>query len=132
MYLQNKYKALDTSIPLATAREAQLILAEAQGGQAALDIINAFHTAAGLPAFAGGTDQEIMDHLIREERRRELFLESHHMGDMRRYNLPFLPAAGTRYDGGAYSGNYGDTTCLPLPQSERRSNPNLNHRVATR
>jgi hypothetical protein len=124
MFLQMKYKALDTPIPLASWREAQLMIAEVEGGSTALGIINMFHTQAGLPAFSG-TNAEIMNHLVTEERRRELWLESQHIGDMRRYSLAFLPATGTVYQGGAYSGVYGDTQCMPLPESETRNNPNI-------
>ena len=122
VFLQNKYTALNAPIPLATWDEAQLIIAEAEGGQTALDIINMFHSRAGLPAFSG-TDAEIMDHLIREERRRELFLESHRMGDLRRYNLPFLPPEGAIYEGPAYASVYGNVQCMGLPLIEIENNP---------
>ncbi len=125
MWLQGKYSGLDASIPLASWDEAQLIIAEAEGGLTALNIINMFHTRAGLPAFTDSSNTAIMDHLINEERRRQLFLDSHRIGDMRRYQTPFLPAAGAPYSGGAYSGVYGDTQCGPLPQSEVQSNPNI-------
>ena len=125
MFLQLKYGALDTSMPLASWDEAQLIIAEAEGGLTALGIINLFHARAGLPAFTDSTNAGIMDHLMHEERRRQLFLDSHRIGDMRRYQIPFVPPAGAPYSGGAYSGVYGDTQCGPLPQSEVQSNPNI-------
>ena len=123
LWTQTKYSSLDASIPIARAAEAQLILAEAQGGSAAVAIINALHSSAGLPPFHGGTETEIQQHII-EERSHELFLESQHLGDMLRYGIPFTPPAGTPYPGG---GTYGTTTCLPLPQQEKQNNPNLNH-----
>jgi starch-binding outer membrane protein, SusD/RagB family len=55
------------------------------------------------------------------ERARELFLEGHHLSDMRRFNLPQIPAPGTNYRQG---GIYGDARCFPLPEVERNSNPN--------
>jgi hypothetical protein len=119
IFTQNKYPTLTTPIPIATWDEAQLIVAEAQGGATAVGIINAFHARAGLPPSAGGTEAEIQAHLI-EERRAELFLESHHLGDIIRYNLPLTPAAGTAYPKG---GTYESQLCLPLPNIERLNNP---------
>jgi hypothetical protein len=59
---------------------------------------------------------------IPEERRRELFLESHRMCDTIRCNLPLVPAAGATFHAG---GTYGNQKCLPLPDIERLNNPNL-------
>ena len=58
-----------------------------------------------------------------EDRRRELFLEGHRLGDLRRYNLPILPAAGARTAAGG--GTYGAQSCFPLPDVERINNPNI-------
>jgi starch-binding outer membrane protein, SusD/RagB family len=121
IFVQEKYAGLAAALPLATGDEARLILAEAQGGQQAVDIINAFRTRAGLPAFAGGSAAQIQAQVI-EERSRELFLESHHLGDIRRYDLELTPAAGTVFPKG---GAYGSTTCLPLPNVERLNNPRI-------
>lgn len=124
-WTQMKYPAQDSPIPIARYAEAQLIIAEVVGGQEAVDIINALHDAAGLPDFAGGTAQEILDHVI-QERERELFLESHHFYDKIRLSKPFLPAAGTPFqESGAKGGFYGSTTCLPLPLIEKENNPNI-------
>ena len=135
LWTQSKYTALGTPIPIARYAEAQLIVAEValETGDltTATNIINAFHTAAGLPAFAGGTAAQVREHLrgssqnIVTERERELFMESQHLGDKLRYNLPFTPAAGTPYPPKA-GGQYGSTTCFPLPNVERFNNPNLN------
>jgi hypothetical protein len=121
IFTQNKYDGLTAPLPIATYDEARLILAEAQGGNAAVAIINAFHARAGLPEYAGGTEAEIQAHII-EERRAELFLESHHLGDVIRYNLPLTPAVGTPFPkGGTYEGQL----CLPLPNIEKLNNPNI-------
>lgn len=129
VFVQNKYASLTTSLPIATWREAQLIIAEAavQTNPAeAVSIINALRTRAGvaLPTFSSSNPAEIMNQVI-EERRRELFLEGHHLGDMIRYNLPFRPATGTVFPapGNPKGGTYGDTRCLPLPNVERFNNP---------
>jgi starch-binding outer membrane protein, SusD/RagB family len=122
---QRKYTALNSPIPLATWREARLIRAEAaaRAGEAevATGHINALRTAAGLPQYGGGTAAAVLEQVI-EERRRELFLESHNFFDIRRLNLPLDPAPGTTFRKG---GQYGDTRCLPLPDVERNNNPNI-------
>jgi TonB-dependent SusC/RagA subfamily outer membrane receptor len=53
IFFQKKYNSLSDPIPLATGDKAKLIIAEVRGGQAAVDIINQFHTRAGIPAFQG-------------------------------------------------------------------------------
>jgi len=115
--LQTKYTSRGASIPIAKWAEAQLIIAEVKGGAAAIAIINTLHQRAGLPAFSSSDPVEIRQQVI-EERRRELFVESHHLGDMIRFGIPFLPSAGTPYKptGG---GVYGAMTCLPYPDVER-------------
>lgn len=124
IWLQQKYPSLAEPIPIARHAEAQLIIAEIELGQTAVDIINELHTAAGLPLYVPNDvndDQEILDQVI-EERRRELFLEGHRFWDFRRFNLPFDPPVGTPYPKG---GTYGDTRCFPLPDLERDNNPNI-------
>ncbi len=124
----DKYPALNTVMPIARYAEAQLIVAEAKlaandidGATTAINNARATHT--GLTAFssAGLSASQMKDQII-EERRRELFLEGHRLGDLRRYNLTFLPASGTAFAGG---GVYGTQTCFPLPDVERVNNPNI-------
>lgn len=124
-WTQNKYTAQDSPIPIARYAEAQLIIAEVQGGATAEGIINTLHSAAGIPSYSSATDGPILAHLI-QERQVELFLESHHLYDKIRFGTPFLPAAGTPYqETGSKGGFYGTTTCLPLPAVERDNNPNI-------
>jgi hypothetical protein len=61
----------------------------------------------------------LKDALI-DQRRRELFLEGQHLGDLIRYDITPVPAAGTPYHG---SGTYGNQLCMPLPAVERLNNP---------
>jgi starch-binding outer membrane protein, SusD/RagB family len=109
--------------------EAQLILAEADvaagdvGG--AVGIINTLHANAGIPAYGGGTPEEVMSQII-EERARELFLEGQRLGDIIRYDLPLFPPPGTPFPvGGTDTGVYGTQVCFPLPSAERNNNPNI-------
>ena len=124
---QRKYANLGSAIPFARTTEARLIEAEAKALandlNGAVTIINALHTAAGIPAYDGtGQTQAQVVAQVREERRRELFLESHRLGDMRRLNLPLIPAVGAPFPRG---GLYGDQRCFPLPAVERNNNPNI-------
>jgi len=125
LWIQNKYASLSSPIPLASYDEAQLIIAEVGGGTEAVGIVNALHTRAGLAADFQSTDAATIRAQVLEERRRELFLEGHHIGDVTRLHLTLSPPAGTPYPAKA-GGIYGNTTCLPLPFSERQNNPNIN------
>ncbi len=121
LWVQRKYTDYGTPIPIATGDEARLILAEAEGGETAVGVINALRDRAGVPRFEGGDDAAISAALV-EERRRELWLEGQRMYDIRRFEIPQLPAPGTPF---AKGGSYGTTTCLPLPDVERFNNPSL-------
>jgi hypothetical protein len=120
-YSQAKYPAANSPIPIATWREAQLIVAEAELGQSAVDRINALRDLARLPRYAPANvadNQAILAQVI-EERRRELFLEGHRLSDMLRFRIPF--PTGLNHLGEPY----GPTTCLPLPDAEYNGNSNL-------
>lgn len=119
LFVANKYSAVTSPIAIARYEEAQLIIAEAQGGQAAVAIINALHARVGLPAFAS-TDAAQIAAQLREERRRELFLEGQRLNDMRRFQIPF-PSGPHPYVGWA-RGTY---SCFPLPTVEVANNPNI-------
>ena len=108
-------------LPIASYVEAQLILAEAVGGQAALDAINRVRAVAGVAALAGPPAAD-MTPVVLEERRRQLFAEGQRYSDMLRKNLPFTPAAGTANRKGQI---ISALTCVPLPDVETRNNPNF-------
>lgn len=122
VWSQGKYPTEGTPIPIATWREAQLIIAEVEGGQEAVGIINALRDRHDLPHFESTDPEEIRAQVI-EERQRELFLEGQHIYDISRFDLPLNPAPGTPFP--VKGGTYGSTTCLPLPEVERENNPNL-------
>src|SRR5262249_11400925 len=86
-------------IPLAMARyeEAQLILAEVQGGANAVSIINAMRTPAGLKSYTSPTDATSIKNLVIDERRRVLFVEGLRNYDIERFSLTLNPAVGATY-----------------------------------
>jgi hypothetical protein len=110
-WTQGKYAGPESSLPLATWDEAQLIIAEAEGGQSAVDAINRIHAKYSLPPYGGGTDAEILAQII-EERRRSLWLDGHQINDHLRFNIPF--ATGVDQKGVRYN----NETCIPLPLAE--------------
>ncbi len=122
MWQQQKFiaQAGGTPIPLASWNEAQLIYAEAVGGQAGLDAINLVRAANGIPKITGPAPTgAAFTALVLEERRRQLFSEGQRYVDMLRYNLPF--PSGVNRKGQTYS----NLTCVPLPDVETQNNPNL-------
>lgn len=123
----DKYASFTAAMPVARYAEAQLIVAESKlaandvaGAAAAINVVRAARGIAPYDA-TGQTQAQVQAQLV-EERRRELFLEGHRLGDLRRYGLPILPAAGTPFLSG---GTYGTQACFPLPDVERINNPNI-------
>jgi starch-binding outer membrane protein, SusD/RagB family len=113
---QNKITAVNSPLPIASYKEAQLILAEASTDQAeklaALNRVRALFSIAPLTG-------PVTDDIIIEERRRGLFSEGQRYTDMLRKKLPFQ--TGTNRKGQTYS----DLTCIPLPDVETLNNPNF-------
>lgn len=119
LWLETKYTSESSPIAIASWDEAQLIIAEAKGGQEAVSRINALRaqTNPTLPPYAS-SDSTAITQQVREERRRELFLEGHRLNDLLRWGLP-LPRDDHR------GRPHGAATCIPLPDVERCSNPNI-------
>ena len=120
-----KYPTPSAPIRIASGDEAQYIIAELSGGQAAVDIINdvrARHGITEIWAPATADPNEIRDKLI-DERFRTLFMEGAHLGDLRRYIDKYgLDLFATDNPHGI---DVGDITCLPMPAIERNNNPDL-------
>jgi hypothetical protein len=124
-FIQTKYPKVTTPIPVASYKEAQLIIAEVAQGQTAVGIINNLRAASGLPAFSS-SDPTAIANEVTEARARELFLEGQHLYDVKRLNLTQYPAAGIPYSI-VYlkGGNYGTERCFPVPDVEALNNPNF-------
>jgi hypothetical protein len=114
-----------SSIRIASGIEAQYIIAEAQGGTAAtLAFINVERAKYNKGVSTAVTADEILADL-RDQRRREFFLDGHRLGDIRRYKaqygINFFPT-GTYLTGPT---SYGTAECMPIPVAEVNSNPNV-------
>ena len=124
IWVPAKYAGGDAvPIPMAAYEEAQLIVAEVQGGTAAVGIINGMRSTVGLMPYTGATDAASIKALVIDERRRVLFGDGLRNYDIERFNIPFNPPVGTPFP--IKGGTYGNTTCLPLPDVERFNNPNI-------
>jgi len=125
LWLQGKYIDGSASIPIASYTEAQLILAEATGGSAAIGILNGLRSSISLAALPSSSDPAVIKADIASERARWLFLQGTHLYDVRRLSLPLIPAAGVSYSRVYHKGgNYGSETCMPIPAVETNNNPN--------
>lgn len=135
----NKHTARNTPVAIASFKEARLIVAEAAARTndlaTARQLINAMHTAAGIPAYDPGgtaTQNEVIAQVI-EERRREMFAEGgHRLNDHLRFAgtpfaIPFKGEPGSIHPTGADATGlpYGSTKCFPLPTVEVVGNPNI-------
>lgn len=132
LYYHDKYNTRSDPLPLVHWHEARMYEAEAMAMQGdvdgALGKINDLREAAGLPTVTASVGAgEIMD-LVKEERRRQLFvLGGHRLHDMLRFNIPFLGEPGSIHpDGLDQTGaEYGNLTCFQLPEVERKGNENI-------
>lgn len=125
LFAPEKAASPGSPLRIATGDEAQYVIAEVEGGQTAVDIINEVRERHGISEDwqpSGDDPDEIRDKLI-EERRRTLFLDGVRMGDLRRYiekyGLDFFPTSTPQ------GFPMGDQTCVPLPDIERNNNPDI-------
>lgn len=125
IWISNQYPTASTPFVVSSYAEMQLIIAEAAGGQTAVNILNSVRQAAvpgAAPISVNASDPAAVTAAIVAERGRQLFLQGAHAFDVRHFNLPLYPAAGTAYPKG---GTYGSEVCLPIPAVETLNNPNF-------
>lgn len=114
-----------TPIRFSSGLEARYIVAEAEGATpATVDFINE-RRKVGDPA---ATDITLADDVmaeLRDQRRRDFYLDGHRLGDLRRYKklydidqFPSGPHPNVDW------GNYGTAECFPLVIDETVGNPN--------
>ena len=119
MWRQQKYTGSGAApLPIATWVEAQLILAEATTGQAAIDALNRVRASLSVPALTAAETANLPATIL-EERRRTLFSQGNRYGDMLRKNIPFPSGVNRKQQ------TYSNLTCVPLPYAETRNNPNF-------
>lgn len=113
---------ITTHMRFATGLEARYIVAEADGPTATtLDFVNARRAVGGQPSVAL-SGSALMDEL-REQRRRDFFLDGHRLGDLRRYDqagMDLFPKG--KYP--VFPDPYGEAKCFIVPLSEKAGNPN--------
>jgi hypothetical protein len=115
----------DDAIRFASGLEARYIVAEASGPTAAtLALVNE-RRAVGNQGTTTASGAALMAEL-RDQRRRDFFLDGHRYGDLRRWLKrgvgDFFP---TGPHPNASWGNYGTLTCPPIPDPELIGNPRL-------
>lgn len=126
-----KHNSAGNGHRVASWEEAQLIIAEAQLGQVAVDRINALRQMHGLPDFTPvdvTDDIEILNKVV-DERAREFFLEGRLLADMVRFHEdPRIDLDLVRFQEGleprqvnTYRPNY----CIPLSDREIDNNPSV-------
>jgi hypothetical protein len=129
-WAQLKYAANTTSIPAASGREMQLLIAEADRTgpnrtTSTLVIIATFRTAGGQAPYTGTTAAADLAE-IQDQRRRSLWLTGTYLGDVVRYDILLTPAQGaTTPWNQQYGPAEGRNQLLPLPDVEVQNNPNL-------
>ena len=126
LWFAEKYTDAGSPVQLASWEEAQLIIAEAaieagNYGQAS-SIFNTLRANVGLSPHMASMDMTgMMDQLI-EERAAELFLEGHHLWDLRRLGVRPYPPIGQDDGFGAV---YGNQLCFDLPATEFQNNTSI-------
>lgn len=124
--IQQKYPAYTSSIRVASKLEADYIAAEINGNAAQQALINTRRAAAGLPAYAGATDDASVLTEFMRQKHLDFYLEGQRFGDWRRVPAAVtdVPVAGSTYFKPGFA-PVGNQTCYPLPLAETDNNPNL-------
>lgn len=121
---------MGTSIRIASMLEARYIIAEAGGasgtnlgGQSNIDFVESRRAAFPSSTTPDAVTADNYDASLREQRRRDFFLDGHRMGDLRRYrdkNGTDLWETGAMYGSAT---TFNDQTCWPMNLAEITNNP---------
>lgn len=132
LYYHDKYNSRTAPLPLVHWHEARMYEAEALAAQGdaagALAKINVLREDAGLPLVTAEVGADAIMDLVKEERRRQLFVVGgHRLHDMLRFDIPFLGEPGSIHPNGVdqTGAEYGDLTCFQLPEVEIKGNENI-------
>ncbi len=126
-YFQLKYPQRSANIPIAKGAEMRLIESENEleegNWDVAMQIINdvrsevvSDHDGDPIPEWEASNEEEAWTHLKRE-RGIVLWLEARRLGDLRRWIEAGTPGDMEDMDG--------RSTCFPISENERQSNPNI-------
>ncbi len=116
-----------THMRLASGLEARYIVAEAEGLNAAnVQFVNTRRAVGGQAALVSPSEDEYMA-ALRDQRRRDFFMDGHRLGDLRRYKrfhgIDQFPS-GAHPNNAAWGwGNYSDGECFIPHRNERVGNP---------
>ena len=126
LWYAEKYDDAGSPVQLASWEEAQLIIAEAaieagNYGQASA-IFNTLRANVGLSPHMASMDMNGMMNQLIEERAAEMFLEGHHLWDLRRLGVRPYPPIGQDDGFGAV---YGNQLCFDLPATEFQNNTSI-------
>jgi len=118
-------------IRIASGLEAQYIRAEAEGPSATnIAFINSRRAIGSQAALPANVSQADFLAAVRDGRRRDLYLDAHRLGDLRRYKTQYGAniESFNQFQRGSYLGsttvNYADVECLPVNRAEINANPN--------
>lgn len=123
LWRPEKYLDAGADYPLAKWEEAWLILAQIEGGQTAVDLVNDIRNAHGLPEvdYLDPSDEEAVQDMLIEEIRRTHFLEGRYWATKLRYDLWFPRGEGADM----FAHNYNTGVRLVMPNNEFELNENF-------
>lgn len=117
------------NIRIASGLEARYIVAEAEGVNAAnIAFVNARRAIGGLTPLPSGTTSADYYMALRDQRRRDLYLDAHRLGDLRRYRTQYGDIEDiNEFQQGSFYGStifsFADQYCFPVNSSELAGNP---------
>jgi hypothetical protein len=125
-WAQTKYTGFESDILLASRLEADYLVAEIEGTDAMLDMIQDRRAANDQPAYDGPVDDGSVLEEFLWQKTLDFYLEGKRMGDFQRHPdaIRAMPEPGAAFHKPA-AGPIGDQTCFPLPDTETDNNPNF-------